>query len=515
MTSLFPTCSPINNLHLPLNRITDMPFPRTPEETLLQELEIHKAAAREADLLMAGQLKAAHEDEEFVEQAIAEARAARPHPMKRTSKDVSVLFQGGTKIVIRTPYLRRDHKKRRGPKRRKRGKKGTGVYPVLEALGIQDRVSPATRSEIALLTVQVGSYQEAVDMLKRRGFNCDPSTLTRIAAATAHTHIALRDAAIKAAMEIPISENGPLAGKRVRVGLDGGRVRTRRNRKGRKTKKGRHRFTTPWREPRVMVIDILDESGKPESFRFPLYDALINNADATFSLLIGYLRMLGAAHSETVEFIADGADWIWERIDRLTAEAGIPLEKMVQVVDFYHAGEHLHDAIELCKNLKPKERAKLYQKLRHALRHDPDGIDQVIAKLKELAVTRRGKKMKKALAYFENHAERMRYHHFEQMKLTIGSGQVESAVRRIINLRFKAPGTFWKEITVEGLMHLRAYFKAGRWNEMILQVLNRKFEVPDFHPKESRKNNATTGNIEIVDCSCSDDYYEKSEGLLG
>lgn len=514
MSTLLPTCGPIN-LPLPFHRITDMPFPRTPEETLFQELEIHKAAAREADLLMAGQLKAAHEDKDFVEQAIADARAALPYPMKRTYKDVTVLFQGGTKIAIRTPYLRRNHKKRRGPKRMKRGKKGTGVYPVLEALGIQDRVSPATRSEIALLTVQVGSYQEAVDMLERRGFNCDPSTLTRIAATTAQTHLALRDAAIEAALAIPIPEDGPLAGKRVRGGVDGGRVRTRRNRKGRKTKKGRHRFTTPWREPRVLVIDILDENGKPESLRFPLYDALIKNADTTFSLLIGYLRMLGAAHAETFELIADGADWIWERADRLITEAGIPSEKLVQVVDFYHAGEHLHDAIELCKNLKPKERAKLYQKLRHALRHDPDGIDQVIAKLKELAVTRRGKKMKKALAYFENHAERMRYHHFEQMKLPIGSGQVESAVRRIINLRFKAPGSFWKEITVEGLMHLRAYFKAGRWNELILQVLNRKFEVPDFHPKESRKNTAPTRKIQMEDCSCADDYYKKSEGTLG
>ena len=35
----------------------------------------------------------------------------------------------------------------------------------------------------------------------------------------------------------------------------------------------------------------------------------------------------------------------------------------------------------------------------------------------------------------------MRYVTLEARKLSIGSGQVESAVRRVINLRFKAPGS--------------------------------------------------------------------------
>ena len=52
--------------------------------------------------------------------------------------------------------------------------------------------------------------------------------------------------------------HGPLAGKRVRVSLDGGRGRTRRRRRGRKTAKGRQGFSTPWREPRLLGIDILD-----------------------------------------------------------------------------------------------------------------------------------------------------------------------------------------------------------------------------------------------------------------
>jgi hypothetical protein len=76
----------------------------------------------------------------------------------------------------------------------------------------------------------------------------------------------------------------------------------------------------------------------------------------------------------------------------------------------------------------------------------------------------------------------MRYVTLEARKLSIGSGQVESAVRRVINLRFKAPGSFWRETTVSGLMHLRAAFKAGRWDEIISGVITDTFQGPSFEP---------------------------------
>jgi hypothetical protein len=49
--------------------------------------------------------------------------------------------------------------------------------------------------------------------------------------------------------------------------------------------------------------------------------------------------------------------------------------------------------------------------------------------------------------------------------MPIGSGAVESAVRRVINLRLKSPCIFWTEETAEEmLLLLRAYYKSGRWN---------------------------------------------------
>ena len=114
-------------------------------------------------------------------------------------------------------------------------------------------------------------------------------------------------------------------------------MRLRRTPRGRKTAKGRHGFSAPWREPRVLVIDILDDQGQPDRLRLPLYDVLIGEAEAIWALLIGYVRLLGAAYADVVECIADGAEWIWKRVERLSTLAEIPAAKLVEVLDFSHA----------------------------------------------------------------------------------------------------------------------------------------------------------------------------------
>jgi hypothetical protein len=483
LTLLHNTTSVPQSQFPSLEALLAEPFPRTPEDLLQLERRLSTAAAQVADQIVLVQLTRAHEDEAFVRQAIAHVRAQSPVPLvHKGCRTTSVLLLGGTCLVLETPYLREDRRGRRGRRRHKRGPHGAGCYPVLEALGIADRVSPATRSEIALHVVQAASYREAAAMLARRGLSCDVSSLVRISTATAEASTRLRDAALAAALRVPVPSDGPLAGKRVRVSLDGGRVRLRRTHRGRKTAKGRHGFSTPWREPRLLVIDILDEQGQPDRLRLPLYDVLIGDAEAVWALLIGYLRLLGAAYADVVEFIADGAEWIWHRVERLSSLAEIPASKLVEVLDFYHASQYLSETIATDRSMSKAQRRALYKRLRHALRHKADGVEVVIEELRALATTQRGKTITRALSYVEAHAHRMRYVTLEARQLPIGSGQVESAVRRVINLRFKAPGSFWTETTVSGLMHLRAAFKAGRWDDVMIGVLTDTFQTPSFEP---------------------------------
>src|SRR3989442_2826486 len=373
-------------IHSPrLKSCSRSPFRYTPQEMLQLEQRLSTAAAQTADQMVLVQLTRAHEAEAFVTQAIAQARAQSPVPLVHKGfRMTSVLLVGGTRIVIETPYLREDRRGRRGRRRRTRGPHGAGCYPVLEALGIADRVSPATRSDIALHVVQAASYREAAAMLACRGLSCDVSSLVRISTVLASASIRLRDAALEAALHVPVPCDGPLAGKRGRVSLDGGRGRLRRAHRGRKTAKGRHGFSTPWRAPQVLVIDILDAQGQPERLGLPLYDALIGDAEATWALVIGSLRLLGAAHAEVVECIADGAEWMWDRTERLTRLAEIPTAKLGEVLDFYHASQYLSETIATDRRLSKAQRQALYKRLRHALRHHAEGVQLVSADLRTL-----------------------------------------------------------------------------------------------------------------------------------
>ena len=72
----------------------------------------------------------------------------------------------------------------------------------------------------------------------------------------------------------------------------------------------------------------------------------------------------------------------------------------------------------------------------------------------------------KKLNYFTKHRAHLGYDRLRQDKLPSGSGAIESAIRRVVNLGLKSAATFWKEATAEAMLVLRAWFKAGRWDTL-------------------------------------------------
>lgn len=60
----------------------------------------------------------------------------------------------------------------------------------------------------------------------------------------------------------------------------------------------------------------------------------------------------------------------------------------------------------------------------------------------------------------------MRYAHFRSLGLAVGSGAVESSVRRVLNLRLKGASVAWLEEHAEGMLHFRAHAKSGLWPDL-------------------------------------------------
>ena len=69
------------------------------------------------------------------------------------------------------------------------------------------------------------------------------------------------------------------------------------------------------------------------------------------------------------------------------------------------------------------------------------------------------------IEYLNKHEAHLRYDWFGYRGRPRGSGAVESAIRRVINLRLKGNGIYWCEENAEAMLVLRAAVLTGRWQE--------------------------------------------------
>jgi len=446
---------------------------QTPVQTLQVEQELNKQGRQVADECM----------ELAVLTSIEALQDSTPRPTlgglpirvrKMRSKGrrcTPICLLGGRQIVVRTRYHLPASTSRRGRRRGvgRRSKAGAGCFPHLVQLGILCGSTPATLSEVARQSAESNSYQIALDNLSRRGLDLDEKTLTRMAQGFGRLALHLRQAQMLA--PLPTGEAASLAGKRVAVAVDGGRMRVRqpRRRGRRRDKTGYRGFDAPWREPKVLTVYILDQDGHKQRHSLSLYDATLGDAKALFALVVGYLRLLGAHQADLVVLLGDGARWIWDRVEELVTAAGIDPERFVAVVDYYHAVEHLRDVADLMCGWSPKRRRSFVSHYKRVLRQGE--VEEVIAAIDELCLGRHAKALATERDYFARNADRMRYRDLEQRDLPIGSGAVESAVRQVVNQRVKSNGMFWLQDHAEHMLHLRAFLRAGRWDELVHATL--------------------------------------------
>ena len=140
---------------------------------------------------------------------------------------------------------------------------------------------------------------------------------------------------------------------------------------------------------------------------------------------------------------------------------------MTQVVDFYHTVQRLHKIADERNDWKKSDKNQWVAKMKKLLRKDK--VEEVIAE-KSMFKGRGARARRDLFNYFVDRADKMRYGTFRKRGIPLGSGAVESCVRRVINLRLKGNGIFWLPESAEAVLHIRSQLLCGRWDEFITEI---------------------------------------------
>jgi hypothetical protein len=356
----------------------------------------------------------------------------------------------------------------RGRTGKGRGPEGSGLYPELAAYRISEGCSPNVQAEVGRL-VGLLPIEQARAELARKGQEQDEKAVRRIAGELGAQMLATRTRDLMRFRAGELPAGNEFAGKSVAAEIDGGRVRVRtivkKTRVSGKTK--RKKFRVEWREPKVVILFEVDKKGRMVRGSRPVIDGTLQGPDALIELVAFHLHRMGAAQAKVVTFAADGAPWIWKRLDWIVAQVGLEPCRVVEVLDWCHAVHHLSVALAALP-LADGQRKELYNRLRGLLKKGKSRL--VIAELKTLAVGEdNDSSVWREIRYLTKHSDagRLRYNCFRCRGVPMGSGAIESTIRRVINLRLKGNGIYWTEDNAEAVFQLRAAVVSGRWEEIL------------------------------------------------
>jgi hypothetical protein len=357
---------------------------------------------------------------------------------------------------------------------RGRGSEGSGLYPELGVLGIQEGKSPALVRQVGRLCALLPSYKTVQHELSERGVKFNIKEVHGIGQYAGQAALAYRRRELELYREgkLPAADG---RGKRFGAMIDGGRTKIRtanRKQRGRgKTKTQTRRFRTDWREPKLIIIFEMDEQGRQKKGTQPILEGTFQGPDEILEVLTMRLHQVGAAKANVVAFRADGAPWIWERLEWVRQRVGLKKSQVSFGLDWCHAVHHVSLALEPL--VSEEDRKRIFKKLRKWLKQGAwrKVIDELVAWMVKAGLDE-GSPVWTDVNYLERHGEagRLDYATFRRRKLPVGSGAIESAIRRVINLRMKGNSVFWKEENAEGMLALRGLVLSRRWKDEFAKI---------------------------------------------
>ena len=220
------------------------------------------------------------------------------------------------------------------------------------------------------------------------------------------------------------------------------------------------------REVKMAVFftqDKLDDEG------YPVRDRASSSYIATFEPAAAFSDLVkaegirrGAGHVRQMTVIGDGAAWIWGIATRTFPEA-------TQIVDLYHAREHLHSLTRSVEfMLLDRKDEWLAARLEDLDYGYIDGIEAAVRKYPLEGVKK--DEVERELGYFLNNAPRMRYHWFRQCGLFVGSGVVKAGCKSVIGQRLKQSGMHWTVNGADSIIALRCREASNAWESACNQA---------------------------------------------
>ena len=152
--------------------------------------------------------------------------------------------------------------------------------------------------------------------------------------------------------------------------------------------------------------------------------------------------------------LGDGAPWIWKI-------AGEDYPGAIQIVDLFHAKEHLHDVSKALFPADP-DRARLWADVR-CDELDDGCLDDVLGVLRSHATD--CEQATHCAEYIERNRERMQYADFRARGLCVASGVVESGCKTALGTRLKRSGMHWTLQGANRIAALRCCILSGLYED--------------------------------------------------
>lgn len=189
------------------------------------------------------------------------------------------------------------------------------------------------------------------------------------------------------------------------------------------------------------------------------YTGAIENAGQFGKRLYVEAWKRGWNRAVTKVVIGDGAEWIWN-----LAQEHFP--GAIQIVDLYHARQHLWDLARLLYSTDTKRR-KAWIGLHQKRWLDQGKIAKLVASLQSIPTPDAdvAQKIRHEIDYFTTNAARMNYPKFRKQHLFVGSGVIEAGCKTVVGHRLKQSGMFWTVHAANAILALRCCHLNGRFED--------------------------------------------------